>query len=34
MPYEKKSDLPDGVRDNLPLHAQDISKESFNSAWD
>lgn len=34
MPYDKKSDLPDSVRDNLPAHAQDIYKEAFNSAWD
>ena len=34
MPYEKKSDLPDSVRDNLPSHAQDIYKEAHNSAWD
>ncbi len=34
MPYEKRSDLPESVRDNLPAHAQDIYKEAFNSAWD
>lgn len=34
MPYENKSDLPKGVRDNLPSHAQDIYKEAFNSAAD
>jgi cation transport regulator len=34
MPYDTRSDLPDGVRDNLPGHAQDIYKEAFNSAWD
>lgn len=34
MPYAKRTDLPDGVRDNLPSHAQDIYKEAFNSAWD
>ena len=33
MPYKKKSDLPDGVKDNLPAHAQDIYKEAYNSAW-
>lgn len=32
--YEKLSDLPDRVRDNLPKHAQEIYKESFNSAWE
>jgi cation transport regulator len=34
MPYDKRSDLPDNVRDNLPEHAQDIYKEAFNNAWD
>ncbi len=34
MPYDRRTDLPDGVRDNLPAHAQDIYKETFNSAWD
>ena len=34
MPYNKKSELPDSVRNNLPAHAQDIYKEAFNSAID
>jgi cation transport regulator len=34
MPYTKRADLPDGVKDHLPAHAQDIYKEAFNSAWD
>ncbi|MGI8963548.1 MAG: ChaB family protein [Thermomicrobiales bacterium] len=34
MPYDKRTELPDSVRDNLPAHAQDIYKEAFNSAWD
>lgn len=34
MPYSKRSELPDSVKDNLPAHAQDIYKEAFNSAWD
>ena len=34
MPYSKKSELPDSVKDNLPAHAQDIYKEAYNSAWD
>ena len=34
MPYNKKKDLPDSVKDNLPSHAQDIYKEAYNSAWD
>jgi cation transport regulator len=32
MPYEKLTDLPDSVRDNLPQHAQEIYKEAYNSA--
>lgn len=34
MPYGKKSELPDSVRNNLPEHAQEIYKEAFNNAWD
>ena len=34
MPYDKVSELPDSVRDNLPKHAQEIYKEAYNSAWD
>ncbi len=34
MPYNSISELPEGVRDNLPKHAQEIYKEAFNSAWD
>ncbi|WP_020397991.1 ChaB family protein [Kordiimonas gwangyangensis] len=34
MPYKSTSELPDGVKDNLPKHAQEIYKEAFNSAWD
>ncbi|MCF3877335.1 putative cation transport regulator ChaB, partial [Salmonella enterica] len=34
MPYKAKSDLTDNVRNVLPAHAQDIYKESFNSAWE
>ncbi|HZX00202.1 MAG TPA: ChaB family protein [Trueperaceae bacterium] len=34
MPYDKTSDLPESVRDNLPKHAQEIYKEAYNSAWD
>ena len=29
MPYRTDVELPPGVKDNLPPHAQD----SFNSAW-
>lgn len=34
MPYSKRSDLPDSVKDHLPDHAQDIYKEAFNSAYE
>src|SRR3546814_12111541 len=34
MPYDRISELPDSVRDNVPKHAQEIYKEAFNSAWD
>jgi len=34
MPYDKKSELPDQVQDNLPKHAQEIYKEAFNNAWE
>ena len=34
MPYDKISDLPDSVTDNVPKHAQEIYKEAFNSAWE
>jgi cation transport regulator ChaB len=32
MPYASTNELPDCVKDNLPSHAQDIYKETFNSA--
>jgi len=32
MPYKKIEDLPDGVRKNLPKHAQEIYREAFNNA--
>jgi cation transport regulator len=34
MPYQKKSELPDSVLDNLPEKAQEIYMEAFNSAWE
>ena len=34
MPYQKLADLPDGVKDNLPRHAQEIYKEAYNNAWE
>jgi cation transport regulator len=32
MPYASNSQLPPGVRDHLPAHAQDIYREAFNHA--
>lgn len=34
MPYQKVSELPASVKDNLPSHAQEIYKEAYNSAWE
>lgn len=34
MPYSSKTDLPDGVKDNLPSHAREIYRKAFNNAWD
>ena len=33
MPYRSNDDLPPGVRDHLPEHAQDIFREAFNHAF-
>ena len=33
MPYQSPLDLPKGVRDNLPDHAQEIYVAAFNNAW-
>ncbi len=34
MPYTQNSQLPDGVKDNLPGAAQDIYREAYNRAWE
>ena len=34
MPYQKISDLPDSVKDNLPKHAQEIYMAAYNNAWE
>lgn len=34
MPYEKLTELPDSVTDNLPQHAQEIYLAAFNNAWE
>lgn len=33
MPYHKRKDLPESVKDALPAHGEEIYKEAFNSAW-
>ena len=33
MPYATNADLPAGVRNHLPPHAQDIFRAAFNHAW-
>ena len=33
MPYANNTDLPKGVKDHLPEHAQDIYRGAFNHAW-
>ena len=32
MPYSSVTDLPDAIRDHLPVHAQEIYMKSFNNA--
>jgi cation transport regulator len=32
VPYGSNRELPNGVRENLPAHAQDIYREAFNNA--
>jgi cation transport regulator len=34
VPYKQITQLPDGVKNNLPKGAQEIYKEAFNSAED
>lgn len=34
MPYHQRSELPKGVKNNLPPHAQDIYQEAFNAAYE
>ena len=33
MPYDQNADLPESVRDHLPVHAQTIFREAFNHAF-
>ena len=32
MPYDNLSDLPDSARNNLPMHAREIYRATYNSA--
>ena len=34
MPYASNRDLPISIRSHLPIHAQDIFRAAFNSAWE
>lgn len=34
MPYTQLGDLPEGVRNVLPHHGQEIYRAAFNSAYD
>lgn len=34
MPYTNNTELPKGVRNHVPEHAQTIYREAFNSAWE
>ena len=34
MPYKTLSDLPPGIKEHLPRHAQEIFLAAFNHAWD
>lgn len=34
MPYATNDELPPGVREHLPWHAQDIYRSAFNHAWE
>jgi cation transport regulator len=33
MPYDAIAELPKGVKDNLPAHAQEIYLAAFNNAY-
>jgi len=33
VPYASLEDLPDPIRIHLPVHAQEIFRAAFNSAW-
>lgn len=33
MPYFENADLPERIRNALPVHAQLIYRKAFNNAW-
>lgn len=33
MPYKSIHELPESVKNSLPLHAQEIYRAAFNNAW-
>ncbi|MEX0649467.1 MAG: ChaB family protein [Candidatus Andersenbacteria bacterium] len=34
MPYERRSELPKPIKENVPQHGQDIYRKAYNSAYD
>jgi cation transport regulator len=34
MPYQDITELPRGVRDNLPPHAQEIYMKAYDNSWE
>lgn len=34
MPYENLKELPEGVKNNLPKHGQEIYRAAYNNAWE
>lgn len=34
MPYKSTDDLPNRIKQNLPLHAQEIYLKAFNNAYE
>jgi len=34
MPYKELTDLPEMVRNVLPVHGQEIYRAAYNNAWD
>lgn len=33
MPYEELSELPEQVKNALPVHGQEIFRAAYNNAW-